>query len=81
VPRSDGYADSPLLVERQREVGAGIVERVTVSNYSLNHAECLVRLDVEADFADLFEVKEARVNHRWDEMRQSEAGSLTIRST
>ena len=30
VPRLDGYADSPLIVERLREVGAGIKEQVTV---------------------------------------------------
>ncbi len=34
VTRSDGYADSPLIVERLREVGAGIQEQVTVRNYS-----------------------------------------------
>jgi hypothetical protein len=32
--RSDGYADSPLIVERLREVGSGIQEQVTVRNYS-----------------------------------------------
>ncbi|MFP5311063.1 MAG: glycogen debranching N-terminal domain-containing protein, partial [Actinomycetes bacterium] len=32
VPRSDGYADSPLIVERLREVGEGIREQVTVRN-------------------------------------------------
>src|SRR5690349_13590504 len=26
VPRADGYADSPLIVERLREVAAGVVE-------------------------------------------------------
>lgn len=59
IPRSDGYADSPLIVERLREVGAGIQERVTVRNYSLEPGECEISLKVEADFADLFEVKEA----------------------
>ena len=68
VPRSDGYADSPLIVERLREVGAGILER--------DHRQELLgrilpsawlRLSVGADFADLFEVKEARIQRRWDE--------------
>jgi hypothetical protein len=61
VRRSDGYADSPLIVERLREVGAGILEQITVRNYSPAPAECVVSLKVEADFADLFEVKEARI--------------------
>lgn len=41
VARTDGYADSPLLVERLREVGAGIQEQVTVRNYGLGPAECV----------------------------------------
>ena len=44
VPRSDGYADSPLIVERLREVGAGIQEQVTIRNYSLEPAECVISL-------------------------------------
>jgi glycogen debranching enzyme len=78
VPRSDGYADSPLIVERLREVGGGIQEQVTVRNYSLEPAECEVELRVEADFADLFEVKEARIQRRWDETRHAAGDALTI---
>ncbi|MDQ0680491.1 glycogen debranching enzyme [Arthrobacter pascens] len=78
VPRSDGYADSPLIVERLREVGAGIQEQVTVRNYSLEPAECLISLRVEADFADLFEVKDARIQRRWKETRDVDGDSLTI---
>ena len=32
-------------------------------------------------FADLFEVQEARILRHWDETRQPDAGSLTIRGT
>ncbi|MFE4196793.1 glycogen debranching N-terminal domain-containing protein [Paenarthrobacter sp. NPDC056912] len=79
VPRSDGYADSPLLVERLREVGAGILEEITVRNYSRQPAECSIVLVVEADFADLFEVKEARITREWKETRRLEGDSLEIR--
>lgn len=51
---SDGYADSPLIVERLREEGAGILEQLTVRNYSPTPVECVVSLKVEADFADPF---------------------------
>ncbi|WP_028272759.1 MULTISPECIES: amylo-alpha-1,6-glucosidase [Arthrobacter] len=78
VPRSDGYADSPLIVERLREVGAGITEEITIRNYSLDETDCVVTFNVESDFADLFEVKEARVQRRWEEVRQTEGDSLTI---
>jgi glycogen debranching enzyme len=78
VPRSDGYADSPLIVERLRELGAGIAEEISVRNYSSDAVECVVALAVESDFADLFEVKEARIQRRWEESRQPDADSLTI---
>ena len=81
VPRSDGYADSPLIVERLRELGAGILEEVTVRNYSAEAAECVVELTVGADFADLFEVKEARIQRRWEESRNPDGDTLTIRAT
>ncbi|MDR6416403.1 glycogen debranching N-terminal domain-containing protein [Pseudarthrobacter sulfonivorans] len=80
VPRSDGYADSPLIVERLREVGAGILEEITIRNYSSDEAECMVTLSVGSDFADLFEVKEARIQRLWEESRQSDGDSLTIRA-
>ncbi|RDV12752.1 amylo-alpha-1,6-glucosidase [Arthrobacter sp. RT-1] len=78
VPRSDGYADSPLIVERLREVAAGLFEEITIRNYSSEPAECSVSVSVEADFADLFEVKEARVQRHWEESRRSDGESLTI---
>ena len=80
VARLDGYADSPLLVDRLREVGAGILERITVRNYGLDPAECVVSLRIESDFADLFEVKEARIRRRWDETRYPDGDALTIRA-
>ena len=78
VSRSDAYADSPLIVERRREIDAGVLEQITVRNYSPGAAECLVALQVEADFADLFEVKEARIQRRWEESREATENSLTI---
>ncbi|MFJ5699996.1 glycogen debranching N-terminal domain-containing protein [Arthrobacter sp. NPDC093139] len=80
VTRSDGYADSPLIVERLRDVAAGILEQITIRNYGLNPAECLVSLRIESDFADLFEVKEARIPRRWEETRQADGDSLIIRA-
>ena len=78
VPRSDGYADSPLVVERLREVAAGVSERITIRNYSSEPAECTVSVRAESDFADLFEVKEARIQRTWEESRSNDGDSLTI---
>ncbi|MBT2533841.1 amylo-alpha-1,6-glucosidase [Arthrobacter sp. ISL-48] len=76
--RSDGRADSPLTVERKREVGAGIVEDIRIHNYSLQPEPCEIALAVDADFADLFEVKDGRFHRVWDQTRRSRSGSLTI---
>lgn len=43
---ADGRADSPLTVQRKREVGAGIRETITIHNYALpggNLRGCPVR--------------------------------------
>lgn len=79
--RADGRADSPLTVMRKRELGSGIVEDITLHNYSVLPASCEVALAVDADFADLFEVKDGRLQHRWDQTRTAKAGMLTIDGT
>jgi len=76
--RADGRSDSPLTVERRRELGAGIVEDITIHNYALQPAPCEVSLSVDADFADLFEVKDGRVHRQWNQRRRSEDGVLHI---
>ncbi|MFE4079113.1 glycogen debranching N-terminal domain-containing protein [Arthrobacter sp. NtRootA1] len=80
VPRTDGHADSSLIVERLREVSEGMLEQITVRNYSSEPFHCVIRFSVEADFADLFEVKEARIQHRWDKTHQANENSLQIRA-
>jgi glycogen debranching enzyme len=75
---ADGRADSPLTVERTREVGAGILETITIHNYALQPAPCDVALSVDADFADLFEVKDGRFHRQWEQTRRSEDGALHI---
>src|SRR5215213_3356360 len=65
LPRS-GLADSALLVVRNRYVGRGMREDITVRNYGLEPAFCALELTVDVDFADLFEVKEGRVRKRGD---------------
>jgi glycogen debranching enzyme len=76
--RADGRADSPLTVERRREVGAGILEDITIHNYALQPATCDIELSVDADFADLFEVKDGRFHRQWEQTRRPDDGSLRI---
>jgi glycogen debranching enzyme len=49
------------VVFRNRYVGLGMREDISVRNYGLEPAFCAVELLIDADFADLFEVKESRV--------------------
>jgi glycogen debranching enzyme len=57
----EGRADSTLLVLRHRYVGDGMREDVVLRNVGAADVRCRLELVVEADFADLFEVKEGRV--------------------
>ncbi|APX02411.1 amylo-alpha-1,6-glucosidase [Arthrobacter sp. QXT-31] len=76
--RADGRADTPLTVERKRELGSGIVEDITIHNYSVRPASCELALAVDADFADLFEVKDGRPQRQWERTRTARAGLLRI---
>jgi glycogen debranching enzyme len=59
-PRPGGR-ESTLLVLRQRYVGDGLREDVVLRNLAAESAVCQVSIHAGADFADLFEVKEGRV--------------------
>jgi glycogen debranching enzyme len=61
TPPHGGVADSSALVLRRRYVGRGLREDITVRNSSAVPARLRVEMSVDADFADLFAVKEARV--------------------
>ena len=53
------YVDSKLSVIRERAVGDGFHEELTILNHDQEPVELTVRLDAASDFADLFEVKDA----------------------
>lgn len=78
VPGAENHADSGLLVERLREVSGGLQERITLRNYSMESAAFEVCLRIDADFSDLFEVKEARIRQRWTISRELSEDSLVI---
>jgi len=56
-----GRADSEVVVRRQRSIGAGMRERIELTNYGTTPAPMRIDLHCDVDFADLFEVKERRV--------------------
>jgi len=53
------YVDAKLSVIRQRAVGDGFHEELTILNHAPEPIELTVRVDADSDFADLFEVKDA----------------------
>ncbi|GDY32064.1 amylo-alpha-1,6-glucosidase [Gandjariella thermophila] len=62
-PPRDGRTDSTLLVVRDRLVGDGLRETVTLANLGREASAVNLVLHVDADFVDLFAVKEGRAAH------------------
>jgi glycogen debranching enzyme len=53
------YVDAKLSVIRQRAVGDGFREQLTILNHDDEPVDLTVRVEAASDFADLFEVKDA----------------------
>jgi glycogen debranching enzyme len=53
------YVDAKLSVIRVRAVGDGFSERLTILNHADEPVNLTVRVEAAADFADLFEIKDA----------------------
>src|SRR5262245_23767633 len=53
------YVNATLSVIRQRAVGGGFHEELTLLNHDEKPVDLTVRIDADSDFADLFEVKDA----------------------
>ena len=66
APPEGDRADSSLVLTRQRYIGRGMREDLVVHNFGNEPAHCLLELDLHCDFADLFEVKEGRVQKAGD---------------
>jgi glycogen debranching enzyme len=68
MPPVGGRADSTLLTIRRRYVGDGMREQIAVRNTAPDQVRCVLALRADADFADLFEVKDGRA-HPADDTR------------
>ena len=58
-PTGTIYKNPTISIVRRRFVGDGFVEELTVLNHGTEAEEVELRLEADADFADLFEVKDA----------------------
>src|SRR5438128_5516058 len=74
-----GRSDSHLLVVRHRYVGRGLREDIVVRNYGEEPAFCSLEFEFGCDFADLFEVKEGRVEKVGELELTSGNGRLNFR--
>ena len=74
------YVDTKLSVIRSREVGDGFREALTVLNHDSSPVDVRLRLDAGADFADLFEVKDA-IEKRGTYRQQIGSGKLLLEYT
>ncbi len=73
---AEGAADADLVAVRRRHIGRGMRERVRITNNGLHSTSVKVELRCDADFANLFEVKESRVRHR-ERVRSLEPSGTT----
>lgn len=71
------YVNATLSVIRQRAVGNGFHEQLSILNHSDAPVELEVRIDAACDFADLFEVKDA-LQKRGEYERRTDGGSLVL---
>jgi glycogen debranching enzyme len=71
------YVDSHLSVLRRRCVAGGFEETIEIENHGKEAVDVEVKLDVAADFADLFEVKDklAKVGELYNNVTD---GTLTL---
>ncbi|HEV2068833.1 MAG TPA: glycogen debranching N-terminal domain-containing protein [Acidimicrobiales bacterium] len=73
-----GRADSTLVAFRNRYVGRGMREDIVIRNFGDEPVPCTVELAVDVDFADLFEVKEGRVELRGERSLETSDGRLSF---
>ena len=71
------YIDAKLSVIRQRAVGDGFHEELTILNHDDKAVDLDVRIEAGCDFADLFEVKDA-LKKKGDYYRRVDDGRLVL---
>jgi len=71
------YVDAHVSVVRHREVDGGFHEEITLINHDRNAMDLEVRIEADADFADLFEVKD-KLAKKGETYRRVEDGRLVF---
>lgn len=77
-PGETNPGDTDLLVTRERFVGDGLREDITLRNAGGTTTRVQLTLEIDADFADLFEVKEGREQPVADVLKQPGGNALDL---
>jgi len=72
------YVDSPMSIVRQRAVGGGFHEELKVTNHKPTPLDLDIRIEADADFADLFQVKDAELNRAGKFYKRIEGNRLVL---
>jgi glycogen debranching enzyme len=72
------YVDSPLSIVRQRAVGGGFHEDIKILNHKSEPVDLDVRIEADADFADLFQVKDKEFERAGKFYRRVEGNRLIL---
>ncbi len=72
------YVDSPMSIVRQRAVGGGFHEDLRVRNHTHKPLDLDVRIEAAADFADLFQVKDAAFDRKGKFYHRIEPNRLVL---
>ena len=73
----DIYVNSPMSVVRRRWIDGCMREQIGIFNHTPEERDIKLRIEVEADFADLFEVKDA-LEKKGRLYRQIEGNALVL---
>ena len=73
-PTGNFYRNPTISIVRRRFIGDGFVEDLTVLNHGIEAEEVELQVEAGADFADLFEVKDAlrKKGELYQEMRNNQ---------
>ncbi|BCL18116.1 amylo-alpha-1,6-glucosidase [Micromonospora sagamiensis] len=74
----DVYVNSTLSVVRRHTLTTGLQEDLTVINHGGQPVDVTIRVDVDADFADLFQVKDAAPERKGHHYRRIDDGRLIL---
>jgi glycogen debranching enzyme len=72
------YTDATMSLIRHRVVGDGFFEELTVMNHGTEPVRPEIRVEVDGDFADLFQVKDATIDRPGKTFRRLEDGMLIL---